>query len=85
MLEKITKKLCLHLGNHVGCWRRNSAATVIAPSDEVVPGRGGLEKEKGEKDRNYVLADVLNPLRGTLQRAGSPWSKGAGSRNWGKG
>ena len=34
------------------------------------------EKEKGEKDRNYVLADVLNPLRGTLQRAGSPWSKG---------
>ena len=49
---------------------------VIAPSDEVVPGRGGLEKEKGEKDRNYVLADVLKPLRGTLQRAGSPWSKG---------
>ena len=63
-----------------GCWGRNSAATVLAPSDEVVPGREGLEKEKGEKERNYVLADVLNPLRGTYRGLAPPGVRGRGGQ-----
>lgn len=59
-------------------WGRNSAATVIAPRDEVVPGREELEKEKGEKERNYVLADVLNPLRGTYRGLAPPGVRGRG-------
>lgn len=41
--------LSILYGALVVWWGRNSAVTARVPEDEMVPGKGGLQEERGQK------------------------------------